>query len=54
MEKDLQLIGLGIAFLIGFGLVKGAQRRELQELGKVITAISTVLAFARAVDRLGS
>ena len=54
MDKDLQVIGLGIAFLIGFGLVKGAQKKELQELGKVINAISTILAIAQAVDRLGS
>lgn len=54
MDKDLQLIGLGIAFLIGFGLVKGTQKKELQELGKVINAISAILALAHAVDRLGS
>jgi uncharacterized protein YgfB (UPF0149 family) len=54
MDKDLQLIGLGIAFLIGFGLVTRAQKKELQELGKVINAISAILAVAHAVDRLGS
>jgi hypothetical protein len=54
MEKDVRLIGLGIAFIIGLGLVKGAQKKELQEFGKMINAIAAILALAHAVDRLGS
>jgi hypothetical protein len=52
MDKDLQLVGLGIAFLVGFGLVKGTEKKELQDLGKIVNVASAVLTVAHLANRL--
>ncbi len=54
MDQDLQLVGLCIAFVVGFGMVKGSQKRELQELGRLVGLASTVLTFAHLANRFGS